>query len=281
MKELLGRTAVITGAASGIGRGLAQRAAREGMNVVLADIEEEPLAQTAAMLEDAGANVLAVRTDVSQGARVEALAQQASDRFGAVHLLCNNADVGSPGKTIWKHTQADWDWVLGVNLRGVINGLRVFVPILLEQDADSHIVNTASIAGLTSSPWRGAYAVSKHGVVTISEMLHHELTQESDGRVNVSVLCPGLVNTGIQTSKRNRPASLTNAPDDDVQSEGFRAWLASGTGNGISPLEAADIVFRAIDEQRFYILTDPDQKVFVRERMEAILDERDPGGLIG
>jgi NAD(P)-dependent dehydrogenase (short-subunit alcohol dehydrogenase family) len=279
MKDFQGRTAVITGAASGIGRGLAERAAREGMNVVLADVEEEPLAQTAAMLEDSGANVLAVHTDVSQSASVEALAQQALDRFGAVHLLCSNAGVGSPGRTVWKHTVADWEWVLGVNLWGAIHCARVFVPIMLAQEGDSHIVNTASIAGLTSSPWRGAYAVSKHGVVTLSEMMHQELALESNGRVNVSVLCPGLVSTGIQTSKRNRPGAFANTPEDDVQNPGFRAWIENTAQRGISPSQAAEIVFNAVEEQRFYILTHPELKEFVRDRMDAVLNDQDPTGI--
>ncbi len=176
MQEFRDRVAVITGAASGIGRALAQRCAQEGMKVVLADVEESALIETAAEVRASGAPALAVVTDVSNIRAVEALAQQTLDMFGAVHLLCNNAGVAA-GTTIWDSTLADWEWVLAVNLWGVIYGVRVFVPIMLSQDTDCHIVNTASIAGLIAGPGLGVYKVAKHGVVTLSETLYYELAR--------------------------------------------------------------------------------------------------------
>jgi NAD(P)-dependent dehydrogenase (short-subunit alcohol dehydrogenase family) len=219
---------------------------------------------------DAGADVLAVQADVSQAAEIEALADKAFDRFGGVHLLCNNAGVGSPGRTVWGQTIADWEWVLGVNLWGVIHGVRTFVPRMLAQDADCHIVNTASIAGLTSSPWRGAYAVAKHGVVTLTEMLQQELALEGD-KLRASVLCPGFVD--------NRPESLANAPADDEQAPGFAAFLKLGSSGGMAPADVASMVFDAVREQRFYVITHPDYLDSVRDRVERIIDGRDPGAI--
>src|SRR5215213_2544837 len=209
MKEFSGKVAVITGAASGIGRGLAEACAREGMKVVLADVDEAALAQAERELKDAGAEVLAVRTDVSKADDVEALARRALDAFGAVHLLFNNAGVGA-GTTVWESTLADWEWVLGVNLWGVIHGVRTFVPLMLEQADECHIVNTASMAGLVSGPALGVYKVTKHGVVALSETLCCELAIMRS-KIGVSVLCPGGVNTRIMDSERVRPAGLRNA----------------------------------------------------------------------
>src|SRR5215831_13355553 len=188
MKEFKGKVAVVTGAASGIGRALAEGCVREGMKVVLADVEVESLTKTEASMKAAGATVLAVRTDVSQARDIEALAQKTLDAFGAVHLLCNNAGVWT-GASIWESTIADWEWVLGVNLWGVIHGVRFFVPVMLAQDTECHIVNTASIAGLIAYPGAGIYKVTKHGVVTLSETLYYELA-ERGAKVHVSILCP-------------------------------------------------------------------------------------------
>jgi NAD(P)-dependent dehydrogenase (short-subunit alcohol dehydrogenase family) len=201
MKDFSGRIAVVTGAASGIGRALAERCAREGMRVVLADVEPGPLAEVEAGLRAGGGTALAVRTDVSQAKDVEALAQKTLDAFGATHLLFNNAGVATSG-TVWESSLADWEWVIGVNLWGVIHGVRAFAPIMLAQDAEGHIVNTASLSGLISFPRGGAYAATKHGVVTLSEALHHELAERGE-RVKVSVLCPGLVQTRIVDCARN------------------------------------------------------------------------------
>ena len=213
MKEFKGKVAVVTGAASGIGRALADRSVQEGMKVVLADVEVEALAKTEAGLKSSGATVLAVPTDVSQARDVAALAQKTLEVFGAVHLLCNNAGVGTEA-AIWESTLEEWEWVMGVNLWGVIHGVRAFVPHMLAQDTECHIVNTASMAGLISGPGLGAYKVTKHAVVSLSETLYHELA-ERGARVGVSVLCPGIVNTRIMESARNRPGRplTTKAPD--------------------------------------------------------------------
>ena len=198
------KVAVITGAASGIGRGLAERFAAEGMKVVLADVEEEALAKLEADLKAKDATVLTVRTDVSNATEVENLAVQTLEAFGAVHILCNNAGVVC-SRPVWEHTLADWEWVLGVNLWGVIHGIRSFVPRMLAQGNECHIVNTASILGLVSGSGEGIYKVSKHGVVVLSETLADELAQKG-ANIQVHVLCPGWVRTGILDSARNRPA---------------------------------------------------------------------------
>ena len=204
MKTFRDRVAVVTGGASGIGRALAERFAADGMKVVLADVEEEPLAATAREMTAAGANVLAVRTDVAKAADVEALAERAWSAYGAVHVLCNNAGVGGGGLS-WECSLAEWEWVLGVNLWGVIHGVRTFVPRMLAGGDEGHVVNTASVAGLSTAPGMGSYNVSKFGVVALSEVMHHELTLLG-AKLRVSVLCPAWVNTRIADADRNRPA---------------------------------------------------------------------------
>jgi NAD(P)-dependent dehydrogenase (short-subunit alcohol dehydrogenase family) len=274
MKEFKDRVAVITGAASGIGRALADRCVQEGMKAVLADVELEPLAQAEASMNASGATVLAVRTDVSQARDLEALAQKTLEAFGAVHLLCNNAGVGTEA-AIWESTIAEWEWVMGVNLWGVIHGVRVFVPLMLAQDTECHIVNTASMAGLISGPGLGVYKVTKHGVVTLSETLHHELA-ERGARVKVSVLCPGIVNTRIMESARNRPGHLPPTeppgPASGARWEALRRLVPAG----MPPVQVADAVFEALRKDQFYILTHPESKEPVRTRMEDILQERSP-----
>ena len=208
MEAFQGKVAVVTGAASGIGRALAERCAQEGMKVVLADIEEPALLQANRELAAQGAETLAVPTDVSQAGDVETLARKAFETYKAVHLLCNNAGVGG-GKTAWESTLADWEWVLGVNLWGVIHGIHFFVPRMLEQQSEGHIVNTASMAGLIYGPGQSSYKVSKHGVVSLSETLYYELALQG-ASLKVSVLCPGYVNTNVLDSQRNRPARLQN-----------------------------------------------------------------------
>jgi NAD(P)-dependent dehydrogenase (short-subunit alcohol dehydrogenase family) len=275
MKEFKDKVAVVTGAASGIGRALADRCIQEGMNVVLADVEVEALTKTEASMKAAGAPVLAVRTDVSQARDVEALAQKTLEVFGAVHLLCNNAGVAGTPAPSWESTLADWEWVMGVNLWGVIHGVRVFVPIMQAQDADGHIVNTASMAGLISCPGLAAYKVAKHGVVSLSETLHHELA-ERGAKVKVSVLCPGVVNTRIMESARNRPGYLpAKKPLDPVSGAGWEA-LRQLVPAGMPPVQVADAVFKALRKDQFYILTNPEGKESVRTRMEDILQERSP-----
>jgi len=245
-----------------------------GMKAVLADVEAEPLATAEASLKASGATVLAVQTDVSQVRDVEALAQKTMEAFGAVHVLCNNAGVGTEA-AVWESTLAEWEWIVGVNLWGVVHGVRVFVPLMLAQDAECHIVNTASTAGLISGPGLGAYKVTKHGVVTLSETLHHELA-ERGAKVKVSVLCPGIVNTRIMESARNRPGDLAptgpRGPASEERWEALRRLVPAG----MPAAQVADAVFEALRKDRFYILTHPEGKEAVRTRMEDILQERNP-----
>ncbi|HEU0292100.1 MAG TPA: SDR family NAD(P)-dependent oxidoreductase [Anaerolineales bacterium] len=276
MQEFKDKVAVITGAASGIGRGIAERCAQEGMKLVLADIEEAALVQTERELRTAGATTIAVQTDVSKAGDVEALAQVARKSFGAVHLLFNNAGVGA-GTTIWKSTLVDWEWVMGVNLWGTIHGIRTFVPIMLNQNTECHIVNTASIAGLISGSGFGVYKVTKHGVVSLSETLSCELA-ERNAKIKVSVLCPIWVRTRILDSERNRPAELQNAPAGSMIPEdeaGFEA-INQAIQAGISPQQVAECVFEAIRDERFYILTHPESKLLIEKRMQDILQDHNP-----
>ena len=206
MRELRGKVAVVTGAASGIGRAMAERFAREGMKVVLADVQEKPLAEAREASAAAGAEVIAVPTDVSKWEQVEALARRAVEAFGAAHVLCNNAGV-AVGGVAWETPVADWEWILGVNQWGVVHGIRAFVPRMIAQ-GEGHVVNTASMAGLVSAPGMSAYCATKHAVVTISECLHHDFAITGNaGTMHVSVLCPGWVKTNIAESVRNRPGA--------------------------------------------------------------------------
>ena len=284
MKEFKDKVAVVTGAASGIGRAMAERFAAEGMKVVLADIEQGALAETEAELKARSAAVLAVPTDVSKGGDVEALAEKSIAAFGAVHVLCNNAGVAVGGVS-WERTVADWEWGLGVNLWGVIHGIRVFVPIMLRQDTEGHIINTASMAGLVSLPLMSVYNVSKHAIVTLSEALHHELAL-SGAKVKASVLCPGWVNTRLMDSDRNRPSDVLNDPAQEISDpakEAFEQTIRELLVTGLTPEQVADHVFDAIRGEKFYVLTHPEWKDMVRTRMEDILEERkptfDPGAL--
>jgi NAD(P)-dependent dehydrogenase (short-subunit alcohol dehydrogenase family) len=248
------------------------------MRVVLADVEAEALARAEAGLRDGGATVLAVPTDVRQAGDVAALAEKTLAAFGGVHVVCNNAGVGVH-KSCWEHTLADWEWVLGVNLWGVIHGVRTFVPIMLEQGTEGHIVNTASMAGLTTGAFLGSYHVSKHGVVALSEDLARELAQVG-APIKVSVLCPGGVRTNIMSSARNRPASLANAEESEtVRAEAQAAeerTRAVVEDHGVAPSEIARQVVAAIREEKFYILTHPEWKAGIRTRLEGILEERNP-----
>lgn len=277
MQEFKDKIAVVTGAASGIGRGIAERCAQEGMKVVLADIEISALAQTEQELRAAGAAVLAVQTDVAKVSDVEKLAQETLNAFGAVHLLFNNAGVGA-GSTIWESSLADWQWVMAVNLWGVIHGLRVFVPIMLSQDTECHIVNTASVAGLLPYHPAAPYQVTKHAVVALSEHLHYSLA-ERNAKVKASVLCPGWVNTRIMDSSRNRPPELQNEPiSESISPEGeaIIQEMRQAAQAGMSPQQVADYVFKAIRVEQFYILTHPEFNPMVQNRMENILQQRNP-----
>ena len=282
MREFNEKVAVITGGASGIGRAMATRFAQAGMRIVLADVEEAALTQTAAALTATGATVLPIVTDVSKADQIQALAQQTLEAFGAVHILCNNAGVGA-GSTVWESTLADWEWVLGVNLWGVIHGVRTFTPIMLEQantqGDECHIVNTASIAGLVAGPALGAYRVSKFGVVSLSETLYYELGQQTD-KIGVSVLCPMWVNTQIHQSGRNRPSSMQNepttAPDDDAVDILSSDEVGQLVEKGIPTADVAERVFHAVQARELYILTHPETKAMVQHRMEHIVAERNP-----
>ncbi len=277
MKDFQEKVAVVTGAASGIGRALAGKSTALGMKVVLADVEERALKQAEEELKASGAEVLAVRTDVSQAGEVESLAKLAFATYGAVHLLFNNAGVAA-GTTVWESSLADWQWVLGVNLWGVIYGLHSFVPWMLAQDTEGSIVNTASAAGLISSAGLGIYKVSKHGVVTLSETLALELAARG-AKIKVSVLCPGVVNTRIMDAERNRPQALQNAPEKQQMSPEMAALVEAmrqSVQAGLAPSQVAEMVFDAIRQEKFYILTHPTTKQSVQLRMEAILQERTP-----
>lgn len=278
MKEFKGKTAVVTGAASGIGRALAARCAREGMKVVLADVEEGALLQTEKEMKDTGAVVLAVRTDVSKAEDVEKLAQKTLETFQEIHLLFNNAGVqGGEFASIWKNTIADWEWALGVNLWGVIHGIRIFVPIMLRQGTECHIVNTSSLSGIIAGPGLGVYRVTKHGVFSLSETLFHELSRKGS-QIGVSVLAPYFVSTRVADSDRNRPsdAGVIRRKKELSQKESH-AWMRKAIQEGMSPDEVAEIVFGAIREKRFYVFTDPDASLpFVRMRFEDILAMKNP-----
>jgi len=277
MRDLKGKVAVVTGAASGIGRALAGRCAREGMKVVLADIEERALVQASEELRAAGASVLAVTTDVSDPAELRSLAQCTLDRFGSVHLLFNNAGVTAPG-SIWDSTDADWEWVIGVDLWGVVHGVRAFVPIMLEQGSEGHIVNTASGAGLVPRPDMASYSVAKYGIVALSECLHHQL-RRLGARIKVSVLCPGAVNTRIMESDRNRPQSMHNDINQSPLNPEVEAhWhaLSEAVHEAMAPQWVSDCAFEAIREERFYALVHPGLKAQVQLRTEDILQDRNP-----
>jgi NAD(P)-dependent dehydrogenase (short-subunit alcohol dehydrogenase family) len=277
MKNFKGKVAVITGAAAGIGRAIAESAAREGMRVVISDLEEETLAKADEEMLAVGYSVLPLVADVSKASDVEALAQKTLQAFGVVHLLCNNAGVIA-GTSIWESTIADWKWVIDVNLWGVIHGVRTFVPIMLRQDIECHIVNTASIAGLVCGPNWGVYRVTKHGVVALSETLYCEL-MERNARIKVSVLCPGQVKTRLLDSERNRPLELKNNPTEEKISPKYeildkkvRKIFQTATPTD----QIADCVFRAIREEKLYIFTHPPSKEMIRSRMVNILQERNP-----
>ncbi len=276
MKDLQGKVAVVTGGASGIGRAMAERFATAGMKIVLADVEESALAATRDAFATRGFDVLAVPTDVSKPDAVEALARATLAKHGAVHVVCNNAGVAVAGPA-WEMSLADWQWLMGVNLWGVIHGVRTFVPIMLRQGGEGHVVNTASMAGLASGPMMSVYNVTKHGVVTLSETLQHDLTTVGS-KLKVSVLCPAWVNTRINDSHRNRPAAL-GGPETHTLPPGAEAMqqtISQLLATGLSPERVAELVLDAVRNEKFYILPHPDWKVLVRTRMEDILEERTP-----
>ncbi|HCV00364.1 MAG TPA: hypothetical protein DGL25_04100 [Dehalococcoidia bacterium] len=275
MKDFAGKVAVITGGASGIGLGMAHRFAAEGMRIVLSDIEEDALEGAAQGLRESGTEVLTVKTDAGDAASMDNLGERTLEHFGAVHVVCNNAGVGIRGR-LWELTTNDWEFVLRVNLWGVIHGVRVFAPHLVEQD-EGHIVNTASMAGLVSVAGSGPYNVSKHGVVTLSETLHSEL-QDANSNVGVSVLCPGVVATNLRNSDRNRPASLRDLNTEELE-ERAQSTPGFSPAGGLPTLTtdwAAECVLEAIKIDRFYILTHEDHEGQIQRRMQNILEDGTP-----
>jgi NAD(P)-dependent dehydrogenase (short-subunit alcohol dehydrogenase family) len=268
MSELSGRVAAVTGAGSGIGRAMALAFAAEGMHVALADVDVPGLTRTNDEVAGLGVRSFPMRVDVSRGDDVEAFAQRCVDDLGGIHLVCNNAGVSLSGP-VWEHGEAEWQWLLGVNLMGVVHGVRAFAPRLIAQD-EGHIVNTASVAGLISPPGMGAYCVSKHAVVALSESLHHDL-RERGSRVGVSVLCPAYVPTAIAGS---RFSPVTEKSRERLAKESaLRTAVAAGK---LSAEDVARAVVAAVKENRFYVLTHPAIKGAVRARMEDVLEERAP-----
>jgi NAD(P)-dependent dehydrogenase (short-subunit alcohol dehydrogenase family) len=280
MENFAGRVAVITGAGSGLGREFANEAARLGMKVVLADIDAHALEQVSSALQAGGADVLALVCDVSKAAHVEELADAAMIRFHGVHLLFNNAGVVSAG-LIWENSEADWDWVLGVNLWGVIHGVRVFTPLMLDAARkdpayEGHIVNTASMAGLLAPPAMGVYNASKHAVVALSETLYHDLRLVGSA-LKASVLCPFFVPTGIAHSEAHRPAEFRHDGAPTPSQQAAQALLEQAVASGkLTAADVARIAFDGIRRGDFYILTHPQALQAVADRMDAIVQGKPP-----
>jgi NAD(P)-dependent dehydrogenase (short-subunit alcohol dehydrogenase family) len=279
MKTFQGRTAVITGAASGFGLEASRIAARLGMNVVMADVQADALEVAAGEIMGLGAAVLPFQLDVSKPEQIEALADQTQARFGAPHLVFNNAGVGAGG-LIWEHTRKDWDWVVGVNLLGVAHGVRVFTPMMLaaakgDPGYQGHIVNTASMAGLLNAPNMGVYNVTKHAVVSMSETLFQDLALVSE-QVHAHVLCPFFVPTGIHRSERNRPADMPVAPPTRSQLIAQAMSEKAVSSGKVTAAQVAQFVFDAMDENRFYVFSHPKSLASVQTRLEDVVAIRNP-----
>ncbi|MCW5652409.1 SDR family oxidoreductase [Hydrogenophaga sp.] len=279
IEDFHGKTAVLTGAGSGFGLECARIGARLGMNLVLVDVQQDALDRASAEMQAAGARVLARRVDVSSQAEMEGLAADVQQTFGAPHFVFNNAGVGSGG-LIWENSVRDWEWVLGVNVWGVIHGVRLFTPMMLaaarvDPSWRGHIVNTASMAGLLTPPNMGVYNVSKHAVVSLTETLYQDLRLVSD-QVSASVLCPYFVPTGIHQSHRNRPADLADEKPTQSQLIG-QAMTDKAVGSGkVTAAEVAQAVFDAVRADRFYIFSHPRALGNVRARMEGIVNQTNP-----
>lgn len=282
MEEFEGKVAVVTGAASGIGRALAGAFADLGMKVVLADVETTALEAAAEELRADGADVFAVTADVGRAAEVDRIGAAAMDVFGGLHVACNNAGVSGGGLS-WEIDVETWRWILDVDLWGVIHGVRTFTPLII-QSGGGHIVNTASMAGLTSNPGMAPYNVAKHGVVTLSETMSMEL-QMTHPEVGVSVLCPGWVRTQINRSERNRPGfeAVEVAEEVEESAEGLaalRKLVDSWIAEGLQPAHVANLVVEAIRENRFWILTHPEWQGMVRDRIERMLTGENPWAML-
>ena len=279
IQDFKGKTAVLTGAGSGFGLECARIGARLGMNLVLVDVQQDALDKATAEIEATGVQVLSRRVDVSSKDQMESLAALVEQRFGAPHFVFNNAGVGSAGM-IWENSVRDWEWVLGVNVWGVIHGVRLFTPMMLaaaKKDPNwrGHIVNTASMAGLLTPPNMGIYNVSKHAVVSLTETLYQDLKLVSD-QVSASVLCPYFVPTGINQSHRNRPAEMADEEPTQSQLIG-QAMTDKAVGSGkVTAAEVAQLVFDAIAADRFYIFSHPRALGNVRARMEGIVNQTNP-----
>ena len=275
MKQLRGRVAVVTGAASGIGLALAERFAGEGMKVVMADIEEAALAKAAEGVRRTAPAVVATLVDVARPEQVERLARETYDAFGAAHVLCNNAGVAVIG-AVHEHTLADWQWVIDVNLWGVIHGVRAFVSRMLAGGDEAHIVNTASMAGLSTAPFMSVYDVTKHAVVALSESMYKEFAV-TGAPIGVSVVCPGLVNTNIMRSSRNRPVDLADQGKSGPMAQAFGQNLSDRLAGGYPPAVVADQVLQGIVEGRFYIVpAQPEVKASATLRAQDIIELRNP-----
>jgi NAD(P)-dependent dehydrogenase (short-subunit alcohol dehydrogenase family) len=280
MKTFKDKVAVITGGASGLGREFANKAAELGMRLVLADVQQDALDQARAELEARGVQVLAMLCDVRKGEQVQALADATMAKFGAVHLVFNNAGVGSGG-LIWENSEADWEWVLGVNVWGVIHGVRIFTRLMLDcarRDPafEGHIVNTASMAGLLNAPTMGVYNVSKHAVVSLTETLYHDL-QLVDAPIGASVLCPYFVPTGISQSHRNRPDDVKMTAGPTASQMAAQAMTVKAVESGkVSAADVAQMTFDAIAAGQFYIYSHPGALGDVAERMDEIVHQRNP-----
>jgi NADP-dependent 3-hydroxy acid dehydrogenase YdfG len=277
MREFKDKVAVITGAASGIGLGLAHHCVLEGMKVVLADIDEFELERAENKLRGAGGNVLAVRTDVSDADDVETLARKSIGQYEAVHLLFNNAGVEVRG-AVWEQTLADWKWIINVNLWGVIHGIRTFVPIMMKQNTECHIVNTGSGGAFISGPTVGSYRATKSAVITLSEVLYHELKLHNT-QIGVSILYPGFVRSRLIYSEQRRPEAYRN-PEGERELPGYELdmikMFEEMNRDGMDPELFAGLVFDGIKENKFYINTHPEYDAAIQMRLDDIAQQRNP-----
>jgi NAD(P)-dependent dehydrogenase (short-subunit alcohol dehydrogenase family) len=281
MKQFKGRTAVITGAGSGFGLETARLAAAQGMNLVLADVQQDALDRAAGELSASGVPLIARRVDVAKAAEVEALGEVARERFGAPHLVFNNAGVGAGG-LIWEHTLKDWEWVVGVNLMGVAHGVRVFTPMMLDAAKadpayEGHIVNTASMAGLLNAPNMGVYNVTKHAVVAMSETLYQDLRLVTD-QIGASVLCPFFVPTGIHQSHRNRPVEFRQSGARPTKSQLIAQAMSDKavTSGKVTAAQVAQLVMNAVRDGQFYVYSHPRSLASVQTRLEDVVLGRNP-----
>ncbi len=281
ISDFKNKTAVLTGAGSGFGLECARIGAKLGMNLVLADVQQDALDRTVAEMQAAGAPVLAMRLDVSKADQMQALADAAFARFGAPHFVFNNAGVGAGG-LVWENSLQDWEWVLGVNLMGVVHGVRLFTPMMLaaakaDPAYQGHIVNTASMAGLLNAPNMGIYNVSKHAVVSLSETLYQDLALVTD-QISASVLCPFFVPTGIAQSHRNRPGDLSSADTKPTRSQLIGQAMSDKAVNSgkVTAAEVAQMVFDSMAANQFYIYSHPKAIGSVQTRMEDVLMSRNP-----